>query len=63
MCVREFRLLQDRELSLMDGSKLLSHDNYESTKTFAGLTDEDMAQRFALIIIIRNMKLQLYNTK
>jgi MoxR-like ATPase len=39
------RLLQDRELSLMDGSRLLSHSHYKATKAFAGLSDEDMAQR------------------
>ncbi|CAI8045681.1 von Willebrand factor A domain-containing protein 8, partial [Geodia barretti] len=39
------RLLQDRELSLMDGSRLLSHNHYKATKAFAGLSDEDMVQR------------------
>lgn len=44
------RLLQDRELSLMDGTRLLSEHCYESAKRAANLSDDDMRQRYILYL-------------
>ena len=40
------RMVHDREISLFDGTRLLRHDRYEAVKQDAGLTDEQMTERF-----------------
>ncbi|PIK51485.1 putative von Willebrand factor A domain-containing protein 8 [Apostichopus japonicus] len=39
------RLVHDRELSLFDGSRLLSHERYEDVKEKGGLTEEQLAEK------------------
>ncbi|KAJ8030585.1 von Willebrand factor A domain-containing protein 8 [Holothuria leucospilota] len=39
------RLVLDRELSLFDGSRLLSHDRYEAVKEKTGMTDQDLQDK------------------
>ncbi|XP_064465910.1 von Willebrand factor A domain-containing protein 8-like isoform X2 [Ornithodoros turicata] len=39
------RLVQDRELQLFDGKRLLRHDRYDSIKSSSGLSDQDMESR------------------
>ena len=34
----------------MDGTRLLSQQSYEKTKSFAGLTDSDVAKRFESVV-------------
>ena len=40
------RLVQDRELSLLDGTRLLSQERYTLARTAAGLSEEEMAERY-----------------
>lgn len=39
------RLLQDRELQLFDGKRLLRNDRYDAVKSSCGLSDQDMKSR------------------
>ena len=39
------RLIQDRELDLLDGTRLLSQERYTAARVAAGLSEEEMEER------------------
>jgi hypothetical protein len=39
-------LIQDRSLNLMDGTRLLGLKRYKATKQAAGLSDQEMSERY-----------------
>ncbi len=45
------RLIHDRELTLFDGTRLLSQDKYVSIKEENQLSDEDMKNRWVKVAI------------
>lgn len=43
-----WRLIQDREISLMDGTRLVGEERYQKAMEASGLTPESMAERWVL---------------
>lgn len=44
--VLSYRLINERELQLFDGTRLVGRDRYESIRKDTGLSDKDLENRF-----------------
>ena len=45
------RLINERELQLFDGTRLLSTERFESVKEETGLTDQQLAEKYAIVYL------------
>ena len=41
-----YRLIQDREVDLTDGTRLLRHDRFNKSMKASGLTEQEMKERY-----------------
>ena len=46
MVVCGYRLIQDREVDLTDGTRLLRHDRFNESMKASGLTEQEMKERY-----------------
>ena len=46
MVVCGYRLIQDREVDLTDGTRLLRHDRFNESMKASGLTGQEMKERY-----------------